>query len=69
MKGSDSIVFIYCIINVINLNCGVSYIDSPDSIKNKTATINHINDDEKCFPYITTVALNHEEIEKNLQRM
>ena len=40
------------------------YIDSPDWIKNKKATINPINEKDKCFQY----ALNHEEIEKDLQR-
>ena len=34
----------------INTNCGESYIDSPDWIKNKIATINSINKkDSKCF--------------------
>ena len=64
------IVFIYCIINVINSNCGGSYTDSPDWIKNKKATINPINKkDNKCFQYLVTVALNHEEIGKALQRI
>ena len=31
----------------INLNLGGSYIDSPDSIKNKKATINSINKGDK----------------------
>ena len=39
-----------------------SYIDSPDWIKNKNATINPINKkDDKCFQYTVTVALNHKE--------
>ena len=54
MKGSE-VVFNYVQLlcykcHKINLNCGGSYIDSPDWIKNKKATINTINKkDSKCF--------------------
>ena len=49
----------------INPNHGGSYIDSPDLIKNKKATINPIIvKDYKCFQYAVTVALNHEETTK-----
>ena len=52
----------------INLNHGGSYIDSPDWINNKKATINSINKkDNKYFKYAVTVALNHEEIRKDHQ--
>ena len=45
-------------------------MDSPDWIKNKRATINPINKkDNKCFQYIVTVTLNHEEIKKDVQRI
>ena len=40
-------------------HCCGSYIDSPDWIENKTATILSI---KKCSQYTVTVALNHEEI-------
>ena len=54
----------------INPNRGGSYIDSPDWIKNKKATINLINKKaSKCFQYAVTVALNHEEIGKNPERI
>ena len=54
----------------INFNRGGSYIDSPDWIKNKKATINPINKkDNKCFQYAITVTLNHEKIKKDLQRI
>ena len=43
--------------------CDGSYIDSPDLIKKKKATINPKNEDDKCFQNATTVALNHKEIE------
>ena len=40
----------------INPNCGESYINSPDWVKNKKATINPINKkDNKCFQYAITV--------------
>ena len=63
------IVFIYCIKNIkkINLNQGESYTNSPNSIKNKKATVNSINDDHKCFQYAATVEINCEEIERNSQ--
>ena len=53
-------MFSYCIINVpeINPNRVGSYIDSPDWIKNKKATINPINKkDSKCFQYVVAVEL------------
>ena len=42
----------------------------PDWIKNKKATINPINKkDIKCFQYAITVALNHEEMKKDWQKI
>ena len=39
-------------------------------MKNKKATINPINKkDNKCFQYVLTVTLNHEEIGKNPERI
>ena len=44
-----------------NLNQVGSYLDSPDWMKNKKATINLINKkDNKCFQCAITVALNYE---------
>ena len=60
-------MFSYCIINVpgINPNRVGSYIDSPDWIKNKKATINPINKKHnEYFYYVLTVALNHEKMGK-----
>ena len=49
----------------MNLKRGGSYIDSPIWIKIKKATTNHFSrDDDKCFPYATTLPLKHKEIEK-----
>ena len=54
----------------INPNCGGSYKDSSDWIKNKKATINAINKkDNKCFQYGVTVALKYGEIKKDGQRI
>ena len=38
-------------------------------VKNKKATINPKNNDEKCFQYALTVALNYEQIKKDPQRI
>ena len=37
--------------------------------KNKKATINPKNNDDKCFQYAITVSLNHEQIKEDLQRI
>ena len=74
MKSSDFVFdyvqLLYHKCHKINLNRGGSYINSPDWIKNKKAAINSINKkDKKCFQYAVTVALNHEEIKEDLQRI
>ena len=53
----------------INPNRGGSYIDSPDWMKNKKATVNPINKKDKCIQYVVTVALNHEETGKHAGRI
>ena len=54
----------------INPNCGRSYIDSLGWIKCKKAPINPINKKvNKCFQRAVTVALNHEVIKKDPQRI
>ena len=66
MRGSDSILnsvqLLYCKCHKIN-------IDSPDWIKKKKTAINPKNEDYKLFQYASTVALNHEEIKRHLQRI
>ena len=72
MKGSDEFVFNFAQLlhYKINLNCGGSYIKSPDWIKNKKATINFINKkDNKYFQYVVTVVLSYEEIKKDPQKI
>ena len=70
MKGSE---FVFDYVQLLYFKChkidpsrGGSYIDSPNWIKNKKATINPINKkDNKCFQYAVTVASNYEEIGKS----
>ena len=52
----------------IGLNRGGSCIDFPKWLKNKKATINPENNDDNCFQYALTVALNHQNIEKILKK-
>ena len=73
MKGSDSefdgVNFLYYDFNKISISRGGSYIDSPQWLKNKKSTINPINNDDKCFQYAVTLALNLDKIRKNPQRI
>ena len=53
----------------INPYRGGSYVDSPDWIKNKKTTTYPINKkDKKCFQCATTVALNYDDIRKQVQK-
>ena len=47
---------------MINFKYGGSYIDFPDWIKKKKATINPKNTDDKFFQHTVNVALNYGEI-------
>ena len=73
MKGSDfifnSVQLLYYKCHKINFKRGGLYIDSPDWIKKKKATINPKNTDDKCFQYAATVALNREEIDSHPERV
>ena len=64
-----SVDTLYYNINKVSLSRGGSYIDSPKWLKNKKATINPKNKDDKCFQYALTVALNYEKILKDSQRI
>ena len=73
MRGSD-FIFDYVeplnyIFHKIYLKRGGSYIETPEWIQNKKATINPKNDDEKCFQYAITIALNYDKMKKNHQRV
>ena len=73
MRGSefefDSVNLLYYDFNKINLNRGGSYIEPAKWIKNKKSTINPKNNDYKCFQYAVTIALNHDKINNNPQRI
>ena len=63
MKGSefifDSVDVLYYDLNKIRLNKAGSYKNSSEWLKNKKATINPKNNDDKCFQYALTVTLNY----------
>ena len=66
----DCLQLLYYKCHEKNLKRGGSYIDSPDWIKSKKAAINPINKKyNKCFQYTVTVALNHEQLKKDPQRV
>ena len=73
MRGNDSIFdsvqLMYYKCHKVDFMRGGSYIDSPDWIKKKKATVNPKNTDDKCFQYAATVALNYEEIKWNPERV
>ena len=73
MKGSefefDGVNFLYYDFNIISLNRSGSYIDSPKWLKDKRSTINPKNNDDKCFQYAVTLALNFDKIKKDPQRI
>ena len=56
-------------IHKTSLKRGKSYIKSPEWILNKRATINPKNNDNKCFQYSITAALNHQNIENHPERI
>ena len=66
LRGSefifDSVNSLCYKLHKISLNRGGSYIDSPKWLKNKKATINPKNNDDKCFQYAVVVTLNHNQI-------
>ena len=64
------IQFNLCITNVIKsiLNVMVHILILLTETKNKKATINSKNEDDKCFQYAATVTLNSEKIKCNPER-
>ena len=74
MRGSE-FVFDYVeslnyIFHKVDLKRSGSHIETPEWLKNKGATINCQNDDDdKCFQYAITIALNYDEIGNHHQRV
>ena len=65
-----SVDLLYYGLHKISLNRGGgSYIDSPNWLKNKRATINPKIKDDKCFREATIASLNHEKIENHPERI
>ena len=73
MTGSefefDGVIFLYYDFNKTSINRGGSYINSPKWLKDKKSTINPKNNDDKCFQYAVTLALNLDKIKKDPQRV
>ena len=73
MRGSkfifDSVDALHYDLNKISLSRAGSYIDSPKWLKNKKATINPKDNDDKCFQYTLAVALNYEQIKDHPERI
>ena len=73
MRGSefefDDVNFLYYDFNKTSINRGGSDIDSPKWLKDKKSTINPKNNDDKCFQYAVTLALNLDKIKKDPQRV
>ena len=73
MRGSefisDCVDSLYYKNQKIRLNRGGMYIDSLKWPKNKKATVNRKNNDDKCFQYAIIVALNHGQIKSHLERI
>ena len=72
-KGSDfifeSVDLLSYSFHKISLKRGKSYIKSPEWITNKRAPINPKNEDNKCFQYSITVALNHQNIQNHPEKI
>ena len=71
MRGSDfefdGVNFLYHDFNKTSINRRGSYIDSPKWLKDKKSTINPKNNEDKCFQYTVTLALNLNRINKDPQ--
>ena len=59
----------YYSLHKIGLNGVVSYIGSPEWLKNKRLMINPKNKDNECFKYAIIAALNHKQIKNHSERI
>ena len=73
MSGSqfefDGINFFYYSFKKTSIYRGGTYIDSPKWLKDKKSTINPKNNDDKCFHYAVTLALNLDNIDDHPERI
>ena len=73
MRGSgfifNGVNYLFYDFNRVSISKGGSYIESPKWLKDKKCTVNQKNNDNKCFQYATTLALNHDKINKHPQRI
>ena len=73
MRGSnfefDGINFFNYNFNKTSIYRGGSYIDSPKWLKDKKSAMNPKNNDLKCFQYVTTLALNFDNINNHPEKM
>ena len=73
MKGSnfafDSVNSLYYDFNKTSINRRGSYIYSPQWLKNQKSNINPKNNDDKCFQYAVTLALNLYRIDNHPERI
>ena len=73
IKGSDfeldGVHFLYYDFNKTSIYRGGSYIDSPKWLKDKKSTIYPKNNDDKCFQYAVTLALNLDNIDNHPERI
>ena len=73
MKGSDFVFngvnYLFYNLNRITISKGGSYVESPKWLKDKKCIVNQKNNDNKCFQYATTLALNFNKIDRNPQRI
>ena len=61
---------LYYSLHKTRLRRGKSYIKSPEWLRNKRATTNPQNeDDNNCFQFAVTVAVNHQNNENHLERI
>ena len=71
MRGSefefDGVNFLYYDFNKTSISRGGSYINAPKWLKDKKSTINPKTNDDKCFQYAVTLALNLDKIQKDPQ--
>ena len=73
MRGSefefDGVNFLYYDFNKTSIKRDGSYINSPKWLKDKKSTINPKTNDDKCFQYAVTLALNLDKIKKDPQKL